>query len=140
MEAGCPGVVGFGDLGWRVGGWPVAGGTARASCTVAGSRPGVIGLLPLLERPTAEVTAGLGVGRLDGHGLGFEAVVDAALAWRASGYWTERAIAWLDAGFPAAGYEGALRRLLSDKRLSQRARQTAARVLVREFPGPVQPG
>ena len=87
-----------------------------------------------------EVAARLGVGSLDGHGLGFEDVVGAALAWRAGGYWAEQAIAWLNAGFPAARYQAGLRQLLSDKRLSQQARQVAARVLAREFPGPAQPG
>lgn len=52
----------------------------------AGSPPGVIALLPLLERPMAQVAAELGVGSLDRHGLGFEDVVDAALDGRASGY------------------------------------------------------
>jgi hypothetical protein len=100
----------------------------------------VIALLPLLERPMAQVGAELGVGSLDGHGLGFEDVVGTALDWRASGYWAEQAIAWLDAGFPAAGYQGSLRRLRSDKRLSQRARHVVARILARGLPGPVQPG
>jgi hypothetical protein len=104
----------------------------------AGSRPGVIALLPLLERPMAQVAAELGVGSLDGHGLGFGDVVDAGL--EGSGHWAEKAIAWLEAGFPAAGCQGGLRRVLSDKRVSQRARQTAARILACEFPGPVQPG
>ena len=62
----------------------------------------------------------------------------AALDWHASGYWPEKAIAWLDAGFPAARYQGGLQRLLADKRVGQRARQTAARILAREFPGPAQ--
>jgi hypothetical protein len=100
----------------------------------------VIALLPLLERPMAQVAAELGVASLDGHGLGFGDVVDAALDVRASGYWAEKAIAWLDAGFPAARYRGGLRRVLADKRVGQRARQTAARILARDLPGPVQPG
>lgn len=106
----------------------------------AGSPQGAIALLPLLERPVAQVAAELGVGSLDGHGLGFEDVVDVALAGRASAYWAEKAIAWLDTGFPAARYEVGLRRVLSDKDVGQRARQTAARILAREFPGTVQPG
>lgn len=88
----------------------------------------------------AQVAAELGVGSLDGHGLGLEDVVGTALGWRASGYWAEKAIAWLDAGFPAARYQGGLQRLLADKRVGQWARQTAARILAREFPSPVQPG
>jgi hypothetical protein len=99
----------------------------------------VIALLPLLERPMTQVAAELGVGSLDGHGLGFEDVVGAALDGRASSYWAEQAIAWLDAGFPAARQEGGLRRVLADKRVGQRARQVAARILAREFPGPVSP-
>ena len=87
----------------------------------------------------AQVAAELGVGSLDGHGLGFKDVVGAALDGRASGYWAEKAIAWLDAGFPAARCWGGLRRVLSDKGVSQRARQAAARILAREFPEPVQP-
>jgi hypothetical protein len=106
----------------------------------AGSPPGVIALLPLLGRPMAQVAAELGVGSLDVHGLGFENVVEAALDGRASGYWAEQAIAWLDAGFPAARYRGGLRRVLSDKRVGQRSRQAAARILARELPGPVHPG
>jgi hypothetical protein len=105
----------------------------------AGSPPGVIGLLPLLERPVAEVAAELGVESLDGHGLGFADVVGAALSWRGSAYWTEKAIAWLDTGFPPAGHQDGLRRVLADKRAGQRARQAAARILAREFP-PGQPG
>jgi len=50
------------------------------------------------------------------------------------------AAGWLDAGFPAARYEGSLRRVVADERVGQRARQVAARILAREFPGPVQPG
>ena len=106
----------------------------------AGSPPGLIALLPLLERPMAEVAAGLGVSGLDQHALGFEDVVGAALDVPAGTYWAEKAIAWLDAGFPAARYQGGLRRVLSDKRVGQRARQTAAHILAREFPHPVQPG
>jgi hypothetical protein len=106
----------------------------------AGSLPGVIALLPLLERPMVQVAAELGVASLDGHRLGFEDVVGAALAGRASGYWAEQAIAWLDAGFPADAYRDGLRRALSDKGIGQRSRQTAARILARELPGPVQPG
>jgi hypothetical protein len=98
----------------------------------------VIAVLPLLERPMAQVAAELGVASLDGHGLGFEDVVGAALDGR--GYWAEKAIAWLDAGFPAARHEAGLRRVLSDKSVGQRARQAAARIVAREFPGPVQPG
>lgn len=104
------------------------------------SRPGVIALLPLLEQPMAQVASALGVGSLAGHMLGFEDVVGTALAWRASSYWIEKAIAWLDAGFPAARYQGTLRRLLDDRRVGQQARQTAARVLARELPGTDQPG
>jgi hypothetical protein len=100
----------------------------------------VVALLPLLDRPMAQVAAGLGVGGLDGHALGFEDVVGAALDGRASAHWAEKAVAWLDAGFPADSCQGGLRRVLTDKRISQRARQTAARILAREFPGPVQPG
>jgi hypothetical protein len=100
----------------------------------------VIALLPLLERPVAQVAAELGVGGLDGHGLGLEAVVGAALDQRASGYWAEKAIAWLDSGFPAARYQDGLRRVLGDKRVGQRARQVAARIVAREFPMPGQPG
>ena len=106
----------------------------------ADSPPGVVALLPLLERPMDQVAAGLGVVSIDEHGLGFEDVVGAALDGRASGHWAEKAVAWLDAGFPAAGYQGGLRRVLSDRGVGQRARQTAARILAREFPGPVQPG
>jgi len=105
----------------------------------AGSPPGVIALLPLLERPVAQVAAELGAGSLDGHGLGFEDVVGAALG-EGGGYWAEKAVAWLDAGFPAAGQQGGLRRVVADKGAGQRARQMAARILAREFPGPVQPG
>lgn len=86
-------------------------------------------MLPLLERPVAEVASELGVESLDGHGLGFANVVSAALGWRGSSYWVEKAIAWIDAGFPAAGHQDSLRRVLAEKRVSQRARQTAARVL-----------
>jgi hypothetical protein len=105
----------------------------------ADSPPGVIALLPLLERPAAEVAAELGVGSLDGHGLGFEAVVAAALG-EGGGYWAEKAVGWLDAGFPAAGQQDGLRRVVADKRVGQRARQLAARILARGFPGPVHPG
>jgi hypothetical protein len=100
----------------------------------------VVALLPLLERPMGQVAAGLGVVGIDEHGLGLEDVVDAALDGRASGHWAEMAVAWLDAGFPAARYQGGLRRVLSDRGVGQRARQAAARILAREFPGPVQPG
>jgi hypothetical protein len=104
----------------------------------------VIALLPMLEHPMAEVAAELGAGGLTGHGLGFERVVAAALDERSSGYWAAAAIAWLEAGFPAAGYRDDLRRVLSDKRVDQHARQVAARILAREFPQPVgcrvQPG
>jgi hypothetical protein len=100
----------------------------------AGSPPGMIALLPLLERPMAQVAAELGAGSLEGHGLGFEEVMRAALDGRASGYWAAKAIAWLDAGFPAARYRDGLRRVLSDKGVSQRARQAAARILARELP------
>jgi hypothetical protein len=103
----------------------------------ADSRPGVVALLPLLERPAAEVAAELGVESLDGHGLGFADVVGVALSWRGSAYWTEKAIAWLDTGFPAAGHQDGLRRVLAEKRVGQRARQVAARILARESPGPV---
>ena len=103
----------------------------------ADSPPGVIGLL--LERPTAEVAGELGVESLDGHGLGFADVAGAALAWRGSAYWTEKAIAWLNAGFPAAGHQDGLRRVLADKHVGQRPRQVAVRILAREFPGPVSP-
>jgi hypothetical protein len=34
---------------------------------------------------------------------------------RASTHWAEKAVAWLDAGFPAARYQGGLRRVLTDK-------------------------
>ena len=88
----------------------------------------------------AQVAAGLGVDGLDGHALGFEDVVDAVLDERTSTHWAEKAVEWLDAGFPAARYQSGLRRVLTDKRVGQRARQTAARILAREFPGPVQPG
>jgi hypothetical protein len=101
------------------------------------SSPGAeIALLPLLERPMAQVAADLGVGSLTGHGLGFERVVGAALDVRASGYWAARAIAWLEAGFPAAGYRDGLARVRADRRVAQRARQQAARIAAREFPGP----
>jgi len=80
----------------------------------------------------ARVAAALGVSSLDGHVLGLGDVVDAALAWRASGHWIEKAIAWLDAGFPAARYQGTLQRLADDERVGQRARQAAARILARE--------
>jgi hypothetical protein len=96
-------------------------------------------LLPLLERPIGQVAAELGVGTLEGHGLGFEDVVDAGLAWGGSGYWAEKAIAWLDSGFPAARFQSGLKLVLADKRVGQRARQVAARILAREFPGPVSP-
>jgi hypothetical protein len=95
----------------------------------AGSSAGVIALLPLLERPVAEVVAELGVGSVEAHGLGLEDVVDAALDGRASGYWAEKAVAWLDAGFPAARHQGGLQRVLADKRVGQRARHVAARLL-----------
>jgi hypothetical protein len=106
----------------------------------ADSPPGVVALLPLLERPMGQVAAGLGLVGIGEHGLGLEDVVGAALDGRASGHWAEKAVAWLDAGFPAARYQGSLRRVLSDRGIGQRARQAAARILAREFPGPVQPG
>jgi hypothetical protein len=93
------------------------------------SLPGAIALLPLLERPMVEVAAYLAVGSLAEHPLGFERVVAAALDKRSSGYWAAHAIAWLDAGFPAARYQDALRRVVTDKRVSQRARQAAWRIL-----------
>lgn len=99
-----------------------------------GSPGGVIALLPLLQRPMAEVAAELGAGSLTGHGLGFERVVDAAFDERASAHWAGSAIAWIEAGFPARWYGDGLQRVLSDKRIDQRARQAAGRILAREFP------
>lgn len=93
------------------------------------SLPGVVALLPLLERSMAQVAADLEVGSLAEHGLGLERVVAAALDERSSAHWAAHAIAWLDAGFPAAEYQDALRRVLADKRISQRARQAAGRIL-----------
>lgn len=101
------------------------------------SPAGVVALLPLLERPLAQVAADLGVGSLTRHGLNFERVVGAALDERSSAHWAAHAVAWLDAGFPTAEYQVALRRVLADKRLSQRARQTAGRILARDFPKPI---
>ena len=98
------------------------------------SPAGVIALLPLLERPMAGVAAELGAGSLSGHGLGFERVVDAAFDERAGAHWAGLAIAWIDAGFPAAFYRDGLQQVLSDKRIDQRARQAAGRILAREFP------
>lgn len=63
------------------------------------SPPGMIAFLPLLEKPMEQVAAELGVTSLAGHALGFEHVLERALAgW--SVYWTELAVAWLEAGFP----------------------------------------
>jgi len=77
-------------------------------------------------------------------GSAFERVVDAALDERGSGYWAAAAVGWLEAGFPAALYRDGLQRVLSDKRIAQRSRQVAARILAREFPEAVarrvQPG
>jgi hypothetical protein len=68
-----------------------------------GSKPGVIALLPLLERPTLQVAEELGVDSAAGHGLGLEHVVEAALSGDGGGYRAASAIAWLEAGVPAAG-------------------------------------
>jgi hypothetical protein len=91
-------------------------------------------LLPLLERQMAQVAAELGIGDLTGHGLGFEDVLAGALSGSGSGYWAERAIAWLEAGFPTQGYRQELQLVVAGKRVPQRARQVAARILARDFP------
>jgi hypothetical protein len=83
-------------------------GWSRRHVLWAGSPPEVIALLPFLERPMAQVAAELGVSSLDGHGLHFEDVAGAVLDGRASGHWAAKAIAWLDAGFPAVGYQAGL--------------------------------
>ncbi|RZQ61439.1 hypothetical protein [Amycolatopsis suaedae] len=99
----------------------------------AESAQGVIALLPLLDRPVTEVAAelGTGVSSLPCHDLGLERVLGAALHRDSSGHWTTRAIAWIDAGFPFAGCRDALIQAASDRRVPQRARQTAARILTR---------
>lgn len=85
-------------------------------------------MLPLLERPMSEVAADLQVTSLTQHSLPFERVVGAALD--GSGYWAAFAITWLENGFPLAGHTDALRRVTTDKkRVAQRPRQTAARLL-----------
>jgi hypothetical protein len=105
-------------------------GTPDRHVLLAGSPTGVIALLPLLERPMTAVAADLGVSSLTQHSLGFERVLDAALDERGSGRWTAYAIAWLDDGFPTVWYRDALRRILTDKkRVDQRSRQAAARLL-----------
>ena len=69
------------------------------------SPAGIIALLPLLERPMAEVAADLEVTSLAQHRLAFERVVGAALDTRAGGggHWAACAITWLKDGFPVAG-------------------------------------
>jgi hypothetical protein len=105
----------------------------------ADSPAGVVALLPLLERPMAQVAADLGAGDLTQHGLNLERVVGAALDERSSPHWTAHAISWLYAGFPTAEFQDALCRVLADKRNSQRARQMAWRILARDFPRPIAP-
>ena len=92
---------------------------------VAYSPAGVIALLPLLERPMAEVAADLEVTSLTQHSLAFERVVGAALDTRAGGHWAACAITWLKDGFPVAGHTDALRRIITEKKrlIGVRARQ-----------------
>lgn len=112
-------------------------GTPDRHTLLALSPAGVIALLPLLERPMTEVAAALGVSSLTQHGLAFERVVDAALDERSSGHWAADAIAWLNDGFPVVWYRDALRRIVTDKkRVDQRSRQAAARLLAHGPPGP----
>jgi len=82
----------------------------------------------------AQVTADLGASSVVGHELDFERVLSTALDYGSSGYWAELGIAWLEAGFPATGYRDELRRAAGDRRVAQRARQAAGRILAREFP------
>lgn len=96
------------------------------------SPPGVIALLPLLERPLENIKQALGVSTLARHPLRFEQVVDAALSERSSSHWAALAIRWLADGFPTTWYQDALRRVAKDGRVEQRARQEALRLLARD--------
>jgi len=85
------------------------------------SRAGAVALMPLLERPMADVKEELG-------GLaGVERMLEAA--FETSPYWTARAIAWLEAGFPAGAYREALEQAAEDKYVAQGARHAAKRIL-----------
>jgi len=76
----------------------------------------------------SEVAADLEVTSLTQHGLAFERVVGLALD-EGSGCWAALAITWLEDGFPMAGQTDSLRRVITDKSVTQRPRQTAARLL-----------
>jgi hypothetical protein len=105
-------------------------GTPERHVLFTHSPAGVIALLPPLERSMTEVAADLEVTSLTQHSLAFERVVGAALDTRAGGHWTACAITWLKDGFPVTGHTGALRRIITEKkRVDQRSRQTAARLL-----------
>ena len=110
-------------------------GTPDRHVLFAHSAAGVIALLPLLEQPMAQVAAELQVASVTQHGLDFERVVGAALDMRAGGHWAACAIAWLKDGYPLAGHTDALSRVITEKkRVDQRSRQAAARLLAARSP------
>jgi len=91
----------------------------------------VIALLPLLDRKLVEVrddvSAAVTLHRCSP--LALEPMMDAALDDRVSREWAEKAIKWFESGFPTVWYLDALARVAGDRRVAQRARQTASRLV-----------
>lgn len=109
-----------------VGGGASSGPRAAGRCALR-----AIGLLPLVDRKLQEVRDDISATvALHGcHPLAMQRMMDAALDERTSPHWAEKAIKWLESGFPTVWYLDALRRVAVDRRIQQHARQTAARLV-----------
>lgn len=113
----------------REGQWAV--GRPQGHVLLADAPSGAIGLLPLVDRKLQEVRDDISATvALHGcHPLALQRMMDAALDERTSPHWAEKAIKWLESGFPTVWYLDALRRVAVDRRIQQHARQTAARLV-----------